>query len=653
MINKHKIMKQPDLIDSLLFKGSEIIFPWISLMLLFFYIRFSIPGIQPNGWSLHSDLWYLAGVGSFFFFALWGYQKKIWTKRFVVIGTILVLLSFILLPSIYNTPWSVAPIFIGYYFAGLGLIRFYVNCRAKRCAWPWILPLIQILGYHLTHSSAWVILASTVMIILLAIRELLCGNMLRILYISALAAFYMIMTWIHDPCNPILTLRDIQHSEWKEGTLGKSLIVEQEGKYVVVDGVSWGKNALDKSFDCWSNFQDRLGLVGFKDKEEWGRMTPFMKKNLSTLQYPLAVTDSCVYFSANTGTIKQIKNIKGDRVDSLTAQTYFAFLDFFDRADSASKVSLQVNYEMLHKEFLARSTDSTAYCQNNEKPEKLLRDYTRNLSLGLLNAMSLDLINNRDYKSASSLFTYQFLLTLYETPVFEHVTTSLSFNSKVEIGGIHKSTDFSFPVSDLNRKDTFEPWTKIFQMNCIWALGYRKDHIDKGGALMKGLSSEVLENIKMDVLDTLNSQIILSQVEEVFNLWNGSKYTRNLLDFAKAQQAFLHDCIYRNYLTDYQFFFINRYDWINLLFPFSWETIQVYEGLMKFFDARFENNIMEFKEPLSQMDTLKKQMEKMVFLQKEVLRKRENLIKMMKDSGFSEEILDLLLGDLNKNKDKL
>lgn len=645
MINNHKKMKQPDLIDSLLFKGSETIFPWISLILLFFYIRFSIPGI----WSLHSDFWYLAGVGSFFFFALWGYQKKNWTKRFVVIGTILVLLSFILLPSKYNTQWLIDPIFIGYFFAGIGLI-FYANCRAKRLAWPWILPLIQILGYHLTHSSAWVILASTVMIILLAARELLCGNILRILYISALAVFYMIITWIHDPCNPIL--KNIQYSEWKEGSFGTSLILEKEGKYIVVDGTSWGKNALDKSFDCWRTIKNEKGkvlkgLVGFKDKEEWGRMTPFVKEHLSSLLFPMSVTDSCVYFSANTGTVKQIKNIKGDRVDSLTAQTYFAFLDFFDRADSASKVRLQVNYELLHKELLVRSTDSTAFSQNNGKPEKLLQDYTRNLSLGLLNALSLDLINNRDYKSAFNFFTIQFLCTLYETPVFERAPATISSNSEVMIDGVvHKSTVFSFPISDLNGKDTFEPWTKVFEMNCIWALGYREDHKNKGRDLMKG-STAVLE--KMDVLDTLSSQIIQSQMEEALNLLNGSKYTRNLHDFANAQQAFLHDCIYRNYLTDYQSFFINRYDWINLLFPYSWETIQAYEGLMKFFDTRFENNIMEFKALLSLMDTFNKQMAEMVLLQKETLRKREDLMKMMDDSGFSEEILNLLLGIMNKN----
>lgn len=340
-------------------------------------------------------------------------------------------------------------------------------------------------------------------LIILSIKSIATNSkLIKCVIVFGIASFFIITTWIYLPMNPLLGIKNIKHIYVSSLPRQVSLIVKENDKYALLDGLSLrGEKLVDEYFDFYSV----LPYVGFESNKQDNENTVLYELNggcnvfenneqgeILGTNFPIVITNKHVWFSTKRVVFNELKkNLSSSNdVYRLTSQIYFDYISLFAQKDSSSfeqvKTQIKKDYHELQSkldEFIGHKESMKT--KKDPVPISNVRNLLQNMSLGMLNTLSLDLINDDKYTPALSIFYWQFVFTFCNNKIFngfEHLHLTHSFMIYKAIDGeFHNTTAFltetpyrerpclTVAISDLTDENAIEPWisaTKLSMAIC-------------------------------------------------------------------------------------------------------------------------------------------------------------------------------------------
>lgn len=579
--------------NNLLFPGAEVLYPLLSIVCLFFFFYFFGKGeyiVQkeetPNWLN-----WYIFAVLGFIFCSLWGIAKKWWNRRLLAIGTMIISFSFYSLQKdLYHL--SIDTIFLAalaIFISICCLIKLFKSNLIGRVLWA--LPLFVIGTYYLFGNILLTLLSCITTLTILVIFDTNHKlKRIRVLATIGIIVFYVLTTLTYFPYNPLLSDRNIKSIGVSFQPRITSLVVEQDGKYEIVDGTSFnGSSPIDVKFDCWKKIEPYpYAFVGFKTDIyidfENGSISHILK-DYSICLYPLIMSDSCVYFTSQIDLYRFLDNQKNSNNESnkLTSYIYQDFIELYQNNDSISLSTLKKHQVALQTELEKLTIDSLAFDNKNVNNEKILKDFSRNLCLGMLNALCSDLVINNDINSALKVFSLQLFLNYHDEQIYNHINTKFNLNINASSSLVSNK--------DLEREDRFDIWLKMVSMSIYLAKSY------------------------LIAIGSRNQDETLTKLQEMIDNSKPSakKETPTIIQYASVVQKFLYQSILRDFLPDYNSFFINLFNEITPMLPTNPESTLAYEYLSKLYDIRFKQfeKIRSKDDIYSIIDSIDKQIQEL------------------------------------------
>jgi hypothetical protein len=579
---KNKIAPNSSLKNGCTFPGAVILYPLLALVCLFFYFVFWGRGIDSTlhvGWIS----WWCIAVLVYIFGSLYALAKSICSKRLLVVGGLLIFFAFFVLQTtIFHIAADKDKLVIVYILV-VCVTAILMDTIYKRILW--CLPFMVIIVYYVADNLIFTIFATMISLIILASVDIrTTSKSTKVLLTIGISVFYLTTTYVYFPLNPLLLSLDIKEYCISRQPNQVSLIVNENGKYSIIDGSSfYGERPLDAKFDCYEQIaQYPWTFVGFRNKQFKKYESVVLKQIQQIKLYPIIVSDSCSYFTSSMGVYNLINHETKDSCIRLTAEVYKDFIEIYNnpktnRTKIAShQAELQANYISLTTNSVKIRNDSTI------NQEKILKDLSQNMALGMLNALCSDLIYNNDINSALRIFAFQFYLTYFDAPIYHNINTTINYNFKID-----SCTVVSGKIIDkeLHQKDTFEPWTKVVTMSTAMARSYA---MERRSCLLHSLKQSVAKRTESSDLTDLLQAYLDRQ-----SIFDTNPYTKNISQFAITLQEFLYQYILHDDMPDYSSFFLNRFNDLSQIEPFHDQSISMYDEISKFYQKKFDDSRKE------------------------------------------------------------
>lgn len=593
--------KHTNWLNTLLFPGSCSLYLFLSFLCLFFYFFFFGRGVQYyslNGKEPNWEGWFIFAIYGYVFLFLSGISKNWWNYRFLIVGTIIISVIFFSLQidlhhSIRN---KILGICCSAMFSSYLLCEFFKSKEKGKILW--ILPIIEIAISCLTDNIQLLILVSIAILFVLVIVDTnFDGLLIRIVIALGLSIFYIVSVLNYYPYYPMLSFLNIQSYGVSYQPRIASLVVDENGKYVIVNGSSLkGNRPIPYKFDNWKYYSKYdEAFVGFKrDRFKQFECKPIPIDIRSNL-YPVIVGDSCIYFTSQVNNYKILNNYKesNNKIYSLTSLILYDFIECYQNYNEHSLDKLKKHQLLLQEEFNTITVDSLQFA-TDDNSEKKLKEFSQRLSLGILNALCCDLISNNDLNSAINVFSYQFCLTFFDTLLYAH--KNINFN--VIINRIYDkySHSISFLISDkdLKRDDTFEPWVKMSSMGIAFAEYYLSEFNEKKMSNKLPVLRNILNDFdksSVGIFDKNKTIALKKQINIIQTGLSDYDYTPALEKFVTIVQNFLFHCVMMNYLPDYNSYFLNRFNEITPMLPMSPKIVETFNKMSTFYSDKFNQDI--------------------------------------------------------------
>jgi hypothetical protein len=567
-----------------MFPGAEIQYFLLAITCLFFYFSFWGRGID-RAMKVDWICWWILAVFAYVCGSLCALAKGICSKRLLGVGTLIIFFSFLAIQvKIYHITANQDFLFIVslLYFV-IGFDYTIIDTNYKRVLW--LLPLIPVIVYYIAANFIFTILATLACLIILAVVDIRTEHKYaKALLIIGISAFYLLTAYVYFPYNPLLSSLDIKEYCISYQPRQVSLIVNENGKYRVVDGSSfYRERPLDAKFDCYEQIASYPWIfVGFRNKQFKKYESDVLKQIQQVQLYPIVVSDSCSYFTSSMGVYNLINHETKDSCIRLTAEVYKDFIEIYNNPKtnrtkiSKHQAALQANYISLTTNSVKIRNASTI------NQEKILKELSQNMALGMLNALCSDLIYNNDINSALRIFAFQFYLTCFDAPIYHNINTTINYNFKID-----SCTVVSGKIIDkeLHQKDTFEPWTKVVTMSTAMARSYA---MERRSCLLDSLKLSVAKRTESSELTDLLQAYLDRQ-----SIFDTNPYTKNISQFAITLQEFLYQYILHDDMPDYSSFFLNRFNDLSQIEPFHDQSISMYDEISKFYQKKFDDSRKE------------------------------------------------------------
>ncbi|MCM1111170.1 MAG: chloride channel protein [Clostridium sp.] len=617
---------KPNWLNKLFFPGATVLYPLLALVCLFIYFFFFGTG-QEYGISDIKPVdfvgWYIPAILAFILCALWGIIKKWWGTRLFSIGTIILIFSFLSLQrSLYHRPSDSVIIAVFAILVSLVcIVKIVRNNTTGRILWA--LPLLVFCVYYLLRNPLWTLSACTVSLLVLTILDAAKKpKLLKPVVAAVVLLFYSLTTFTYFPINPLLYLKDTKTISSSFHPRITSVVVEKDNKFMVVDGYPLtGGSPLNTQFDCWKDIPPyTCSFVGIMTATAYDS-SPRLLPDILHSMFPIIQTDSCTYFTSDILVYQVLEDSLKSQNESvrLTSMIFNDFIDLLQNNDSTSIETLRNHQSALQDIIEKETTDSLNFCGNGIDIENSLRRFAKTSTLGMLNALCSDLVINRDINTAVTVFSYQFFLTFLKSSIYDHIDTNFNITINKEYGISTHSHNYRIIDTELKRNDAFEPWVKMFSMSVALSEQFinnaQKEYLNKTLSDIRSLNDNIKNYRPQEAKDQI--QNIKSQLESY-------EAATNIKRYATSTQKFLYQCVLRDYIPDYNSFFLNRFNEITPLVPMNPESVSAYEAMSELYASRFSRDIEYVKELRSKMKDMDVALDRSIALQdslkKQILR---------------------------------
>lgn len=392
--------------------------------------------------------WWIFAVGAFCFGGIAGYYRMLWSRDFVVVGASIMAMSFFRFQNEFylSEPEKMISMF-GVIIIVVGLS--YFGRKPFNETWIGLLPVILGILYIFVGHTYVVVCVAGISLVLLSVvsykRASVAG---RWVFAVGVVVFYLGVTFVYVPLNPFLLSENVEaiimnrYQRYNNSTL----VVRDNSKYHIIDGLT-GDSVVHAEFELYENPVLDCPGVGYKldfTNTYSGLYDPIGSKITS---FPVMTKDSCVYFITDIPVYKKLETIcsavPADTAQAIlkikhhTAKLFYDYIAMFQNKDSVAYEKLSKRHKSLYDTILAAVTDTRLLNDIDVRIDERLRIYTRYLTLGLLNAVSMDMLKNSDYANLASVFSQQFYMTFFDDEViYRRVNVNNNFN--VSIGGVEK-----------------------------------------------------------------------------------------------------------------------------------------------------------------------------------------------------------------------
>lgn len=589
-----------DFDKTFLFKGSEILYPLLAIFCLFFYFAFFGQGMEfqkLNSETPNWPFWFILACISFGLINIWCYQKKYISKRSIVINTSIFSLSFFMIE--YNLYHILFPLI----YAEI-LISFYCACKLFKTPKKikqniiWLSPICYIGLYLLYPTMNEVIISTLIFLGLITFYECKHNKSIRIILVFSIIITYIITELAYCPYNPLLFIKNIQSINMSFNPRGTSLVTKDGNKYAFVNGWSLnGEKLINAEFDTISSispFITQFGGLKVSNKHDIQ-----LFQQIPSELFPIIVRDNIVYFSSQKSVYDVLKDsvLSEDTVASITAKMFFDYVDLCCNNDSIQFDLILKDSHNLQNHILKSLDTNRIKREFQTGAEKTLRDVSKEMSLGMLNALSMDLLLCGDYTSAIKIFSYQFFLTFYDTDIYKQINTNFNINLSKTFGSIAKISQFQLKDADLKMANTFEPWTQIYSMSVTFAEILLVHNY-------KAIQEETIEQLKellvnkqsINPFDTTTTIKLKQDLDKIFQEMSEYKNTPNLVQYTSSIQSFLYSCVLSNVYPDYNSYFLNRFNEVSPMVPLNPLSESAYNEFRNLYNSRFDEDIKQVKE---------------------------------------------------------
>lgn len=578
-------------------KGANILYPIIAVFFWFFYAAYFGQGVEfqklgaetPDG-----PFWFVISCISFGLINIWCYLKGYITKQLIEINSFVYSLSFFMIAyELYHKLFLLlyTEAIICIYCAFMALRKPIIIKNA--CIW--LCPVAFVVIYNIHPTITEVIISSVIFLSLLTFTETKGRKTFRYMLSICVIIIYLVTTFIYCPYNPFLSCKNIQSYTVSLNPKKTSLIINTNNKYKFIDGLSLtGTDLIDTEFDTIAQIQPyRHKFGGFEIENKYN--IEDLKKIPSNIS-PIIIRDKFAYFSSDKNVYDFLDNIihSNDVIDRITAQLYYDYINLCAKNDSVNQEKILKNGQKIQNIILKKLNIDNLKLENQGNAEKTLRQISITMTLGMLNALSLDLITIGDYTSALKIFSYQFYLTFYNTIIYEHIHNNFDVTINKNYGKEQTQRKFHIKDVDLNRIDTFDPWTQFFSMSEAFAeLLVSNSFSQKIIAIIQSKDKSEFSNYS-DIKDYIFQS--KEDLDEIFKFLSEYKETPNISLYTSQIQDFLYSCVIANIYPDYNSYFLNRFNEISPMVPLNPLSQEAYAKFKDLYNSRFDKDIKEVNE---------------------------------------------------------
>lgn len=605
-------------------KGANILYPVIAIFCWFFYFAYFGQGMEFQ--KLDSEtpnwpFWFILSCISFGLINIWCYQNNFITKRLVAINSFVYTLSFFMIEyKLYHIlPALVYMEVIICFFCVFKAFRTPLNIKRN---WLWLYPIVFIAIYHISPTIIEVIISTVVSLAFLTFYEATGIRSRKYLLSLSAIGVYVITIFVYCPYNPILSYKNIQSINVSYNPKGTSLIIKDNEKYAFINGLSLcGDKLINVEFDTIAQINPYLSLFGGFKIENACNFKAF--EQIPSELSPIIIRGNFAYFSSQKSVYDVLTKCINSKagIKSITAKLYYNYINLCARNDSINQDIILKNSQELQDSILKSLNIKNLRGGSQDGAEVTLRQISKKLSLGMLNALSMDLLTDGDYLSALKIFSYQFFLTFYDTDIYKQITTNFNVELNKSYGTEQSLKNFRIKDSDLKAVDTFEPWTQVFSMSVTFAEALLiENYNSKQTETISKLKSIIENRESHSVFDIQSTVQFKEDLNDIFNSLSNYGGSPNLTYFTSQIQHFFYNCVFSDVYPDYNSFFLNRFNEVSPMIPLNPMSEESYGKFKELYNSRFDKYIKEVKEMASLFGQLQDTADSTITRQKELNR---------------------------------
>ena len=618
------------------FRGSHIMYPLLSLFLLFFYYDYFGNGYvieQFSGEISYWPYWNLIGVFAFFLLSVWLNQKGAVSRRFVGINSIIIFISLLIYATNFLGPQAFL-IFMQIFWGVICIFKIIQRPFNLKSSWIWSLPLLYIGLYYIFKTNAWIVIWTMVLTGLTAYLESKWNHVFRIIIAICTIIFSLLLALGSFSYNPFLSFKNVKQACRLYINKNTSLILEKDNKFELIDGWAWNeKKLINISFDTIrdiSPYYNKFLGISILDPND-----SKMYDDINFLFLPIVVEKNMAYYSCDKNIYDVLQSSLASEVDSMnlkrhTAQIFYDYLDLISKNDSTSINKITTDYSILQK-LINKNIENIKKRVPDIKKETRLRDFSKNLASGMLNALSSDLILNGDYDAALKMFSLQFFINFLDSKIYDRVSTTINAEIDLKYGSLQEVYGSQLTDKGLRSPNSYIEWSQMFTTTSYLAEKFILEQYSKSSGTAVQKLREISENMsEMGITAYLGSEKIKDQkeqLEEVSKLLSSYATTPHLLNYVTMIQQVLYDCITNNDYKEYNSYFLNRFNDVSIMVPMNPLSLSAYDDFNKYYNLMFENEIKEIKKMRSLFDELNKVMDHNNSLGQMIQEKIKELIK--------------------------
>lgn len=154
---------------------------------------------------------------------------------------------------------------------------------------------------------------------------------------------------------------------------------------------------------------------------------------------------------------------------------------------------------------------------------------------------------------------------------------------------------------------------------------------------------EKTQTLSQTIVDSDKIVAVKEEMDKIQSSIGDYSSTPMLNQYATIAQDFLYQCVLRNYLPDYNSFFINRFNDFTPMVPMNPKSVTAYNNMKELYSGRFDKGMKTTEELRKLFDETKLNLDTLISFQKSM----ENL-------GLSPEVKNMLnkflLGSIKSEK---
>lgn len=513
--------------------------------------------------------WWIFAVGAFCFGSIAGYYRKLWSRDFVVVGASIMAMSFFRFQYNFCSEPEMMIFIFCVNIITVGLI--YLGRKPFKETWIGLLPVFLGILYIFVSQGYVVICAAVISLVLLSVVSYKRASVVgKWVFAVGVVVFYLGVTFVYVPLNPFLmsgNVEDVKINPYQRYNNSR-LVVRDNSKYHIIDGLT-GDSVVHAEFELYENLVigDRSG-VGFKldFTNTYSEFYDMIGSKITS--FPVMIKDSCVYFTTDISVYKELETIcsaaPADTAQAIlkikhhTAKLFYDYIAMFQNKDSVAYEKLSKRHKSLYDTILAAVTDARLLNDIDVRIDERLRIYTQYLTLGMLNAVSMDMLKNRDYANLASVFSQQFYMTFFDDEViYRRVNTTANFT--VDIDTVKKT--YIVTDKDLKEDYEYEKMKDAFNAYSSFALKYIGLNADFVKELIMGMEGATVNYFKDE--EAWNKYMLT--FNRALEIRKEYLMTKNIYNYCDTLLRHWVVCIKDEHASDLNSFYLNRWAEVSLI----------------------------------------------------------------------------------------